>query len=187
MSVANVYAKALLGAVSEKEAGKDLVAQYDQIETQLDAVLAAIDSSKEAQVALWSPVTNAKEKAAVVRELAAKMSLSPMIATFLVLLANKGRLSLLREVRNEFTAARLLAEGGVHGKLVSAEPIERADVDGLAKAFSKKLGKKVAFQVSTDPSLLAGMKVTVNGVTYDGTLRSQLQKLRDRFLVGLSG
>ena len=57
------------------------------------------------------------------------------------------------------------------------------DVEALAKAFGKKLNKRVAFHVSTDPSLLAGMKVTVNGVTYDGTLRSQLQKLRDQIKV----
>ena len=35
--------------------------------------------------------------------------------------------------------------------------------------------------------ILAGMKVTVNGVTYDGTLRSQLQKLRDQVAMGVTG
>jgi F0F1-type ATP synthase delta subunit len=65
--------------------------------------------------------------------------------------------------------------------------MNEADVKNLAKAFSEKLGKRVAFQSSTEPALLAGLKVTVNGVTYDGTLRSQIQKLRDYFVAGLPG
>jgi F0F1-type ATP synthase delta subunit len=63
--------------------------------------------------------------------------------------------------------------------------LAEADIDTLTKAFSQKLGKKVAFRVAIDPSLLAGMKVTVNGVTYDGTLRSQIHKLRDHLAAGL--
>jgi F-type H+-transporting ATPase subunit delta len=90
----------------------------------------------------------------------------------------------LPAILESYNSVRLLAEGGVPGRLVAAEPVSDQDVQGLAQAFSKKLGKKVAFQVSTDPSLLAGMKVTVNGVTYDGTLRSQLQRLRDRLVAG---
>jgi F0F1-type ATP synthase delta subunit len=42
------------------------------------------------------------------------------------------------------------------------------------------LGRKVAFRVSTDPSLLAGVRVTVSGVTYDGTLKAQLEQLKDK-------
>ncbi len=89
-------------------------------------------------------------------------------------------------MREAFHVIRLAAEGGVAGRLEVAEVISEADVSQLAKAFSEKFGKKVAFRVSQDPSLLAGIKVTVNGVTYDGTLRAQIQKLRDRVADGLS-
>ena len=59
------------------------------------------------------------------------------------------------------------------------DPLKDSDVQGLAQAYEKKLGKRVEFQVSVDPGLLAGLKVTVNGVTYDGTLRSQLDRLKE--------
>jgi F-type H+-transporting ATPase subunit delta len=88
------------------------------------------------------------------------------------------------EIRNAYRSVRLEAEGGVSGRLVSADPLSESDIKGLADAFQRKLGKPVAFRVSTDPSLLAGMKVIVNGVTYDGTLKSQLQQLRDLVVAG---
>lgn len=184
MSVATAYAKALYLAAIESKAAPEAAALCDTAQKQLDALVSAVDSSKELQIALHSPVTTAKEKADIVQALANKSGAPTLVTHFLVLLANKGRLSILKQVLDEFNSVRLLAEGGVPGRLVAAEAMSEADIEGLAKAFSKKLGKRVAFNVSTDSSLLAGVKVTVNGVTYDGTLRSQLQMLRDRFVAG---
>jgi hypothetical protein len=49
----------------------------------------------------------------------------------------------------------------------------------LSVAFGARIGRKVSFETHEDPSLLAGVKVTVGGVTYDGTMRSQLSRLRE--------
>jgi F-type H+-transporting ATPase subunit delta len=181
MSVAKAYASALY------EAGMDAklpASELDRIEAQLEELDKLLDSSREARLALLSPVVSAKEKAAFVTALGQKAGYSPMVVSFLSLLARKERFAVFSEAREAFRAARLEAEGGILGTLVSADPIEPADVDGLAAAFKQKLGKKVAFRTSTDPALLAGVKVTVSGVTYDGTLRSQLQRLSDRLVYG---
>jgi F-type H+-transporting ATPase subunit delta len=180
MSVASSYAKALFEAAAEGKSQSDLSRTCDEIENQLTQFVSLMNGSKEAQVALTSPVTTSKEKSALVEEITKKANATPIVSRFLALLAAKGRLELLPEVRDVFMQVRLEAEGGVSGKLVSAEPMTDADVDSLAQAFSRKLGRKVAFRVSTDPSLLAGMRVTVNGVTYDGTLKAQLERLRDK-------
>jgi F-type H+-transporting ATPase subunit delta len=179
MSVARVYAKALFEAAKEAgESGEGLV----KIENELASMSAAVESSNDAMRFLYGPIGTAKEKQTVLEAVAKKLSTSRLTLEFLNLLATKGRLGILSDVRGEFAQVRLRAEGGVPGVVVSAEPLNPADVESLASAFTKKLGKKVSFSVSTDPNLLAGMKVTVNGVTYDGSLRSQLQQLRDRVL-----
>ncbi|MCM2277985.1 MAG: ATP synthase F1 subunit delta [Oligoflexia bacterium] len=186
MSVATTYAKALYEALADGKSPAEVATLCEKVEGEFDTLLNAVNSSKEAQVALFSPITNSKEKIALVTELTRKISAHPLMTNFLVLLANKGRLNLVQGIRDEFSAVRLRAEGGVPGRLVSAETMSESDIEGLAKAFSQKMGRRVAFRVATDPSLLAGVKVTVNGVTYDGTLRSQLQRLRDKFLAGVT-
>lgn len=187
MSVANTYAKALYEAAYEKANGGDKTAFLDQVEKQFDELLATVGQSRELETALYAPIANAHEKAGLVRELGKKMGMNELFVNFLTILANKGRLPLLKQIRAALSSVRLRAEGGVAGRLVAAETMADADVQGLAQAFSRKLGRKVAFQVSVDPSLLAGMKVTVNGVTYDGTLRAQLERLRDRIVLGAPG
>jgi F-type H+-transporting ATPase subunit delta len=91
---------------------------------------------------------------------------------------------MIEEITHAFNEVRLEAEGGILGRVVSADPMAANDLEDLSKAYSQKLGKRVAFSASVDPNLLAGIKVTVNGVTYDGTLRSQLQRLRDQLVLG---
>ena len=183
MSVANSYANALYEALCDSQ-------QKDQVietESQLTQLVSVLQSSTEARVALISPLTTLKEKTALIDDLAKKQGFGELETRFILLLSRKGRLDILEEIVEAFHTLRLVRDGGVPGHLTVAEPMSDSDIDTLSKLLGKKLGKKVTFRVSTDPSLLAGMKVTVNGVTYDGTLRSQLLKLRDRFVTGLSG
>ena len=178
MSVAKSYAKAFFEtAEAEGQALEPLEREFAQF-------VSAIEGTRAARVALYGPVTSAKEKVALVEAIAQKMSLSDLTRRFAALLARKERLSLGPKIADALSEVVLLAEGGVPGWLVSAEPMEKSDIDGLAGAFGKKLGKKVSFRVEIDPNLLAGMKVTVSGVTYDGTLRSQLRRLRDQVAAG---
>ena len=152
------------------------------MEDQMGQLVALLDKSKELRTALLSPVVSSKEKVSFVQALAQKAQLAPGLANFLSLLAKKQRFVILPEIREAFRAVRLHAEGGILGHLVSADPLDAKDIEDLSRAFSQKLGRKVAFQSATDSTLLAGMKMTVNGVTYDGSLRSQLQRLRDRLV-----
>ena len=183
MSVATSYAKALYEAAQE---WKPQAPDSESLEKNMDVLQEVLSASKEMRVALLGPITTGREKASLVEDLCKRLGMSPLFIRFAVLLAKKRRLEFLSNIRDAFSTIRLNAEGSLAGRLVSAEQMSESDTDVLAKAFGKKLGKKVAFRVSIDPSLLAGMKVTVNGVTYDGTLRSQLQKLRDGFAAGIS-
>lgn len=183
MSVARAYAKALFEAAQEMKASRQDLEAY---EVQLGEINRVIEISRPTRTALLTPALPSKEKVNLVSAIAEKSGMSKAVTNFLVLLARKERLNLLPEIQEAYRAVSLEADGGILGSLVSAEPMEPSDVDGLARAFSQRLGKKVAFKTATDPSLLAGVKVTVNGVTYDGTLRAQLQRLRDRLVYGSS-
>ncbi len=179
MSVAKSYARALFEAASES-------ANPDLIETQLSQFASVLESFREVQVALTTPATSSKEKMAVARELAQRFGFAQLMTNFLVLLARKERVAIISEIRDAYAAVRLEAQGGMLGTVVSADPLEASELESLSKAFTNKFKKRVEFRMTTDPSLLAGMKVTVNGVTYDGSLRSQLQRLRDQLVYGSS-
>ncbi len=179
MSVYQSYGKALQEAAFESKMDANAQAQ---IESQLDAVLKLLKDSKELRTALSGPVCSAAEKNSISEQIAAKIGLSPLVTRFLKLVIARRRLDRLEEIIQAFREVRIQAEGGVAGTLVAADPLGEEDVKSLAQSFGQKLGKRVAFRVLVDPSLLAGVKATVNGVTYDGTLRAQLARLRNQVL-----
>jgi F-type H+-transporting ATPase subunit delta len=187
MSVAKAYAKALYETACENRAPAEIVSACDEIEKGLGNLNSLIQSHRELKMVLEAPLATAREKTAIVADLSRKLVLPDLLTRFMALLASKERLTLLLEVAEVFRVVRLEQEGGIPGRLIAAEPISDEDVSELAQAFSAKLGKRVAFTVSTEPALLAGVKVIVNGVTYDGTLRSQLEKLRDQFVSSVAG
>jgi F-type H+-transporting ATPase subunit delta len=181
MSVAKSYAQALYQAAVENK--KDGLSA-EVLEKQLADFSSVVENSPELRQALFSPVANTREKTAILEQLSAKLNLNPLLLSFLCLLAKKSRLPFLSEVAEAFTTARIAAEGRIAGVLEAADAMSEQDVQGLAKAFSQKLGKPVTFKVSTQPWLLAGMRVTVHGITSDGSLHSQLQRLRERLAEG---
>lgn len=182
MSVSKSYAKALFEAAQD---GKATPEALDQMGAHLDELSRMVQGSPDLRAVLTGPAASNKEKISIVQELGRRMGVQPLLANFLTLMARKERLDIVAGVAEAYGHVRLESSGGVSGKIVSADPMEAADLEALAQAFAAKLGKKVAFKTSTDPELLAGMKVTVNGVTYDGTLRSQLQRLRDRLVLNI--
>ena len=74
--------------------------------------------------------------------------------------------------------------GGELGEVASPDALESSELQALAQTFESQLGHPVEFQSRIEPDLLAGLKVTVGGKTYDGTLRSQLNRLREGFIIG---
>lgn len=183
MSVASSYSKALYQSAKEKNLSSG---DLDRIENDLASFAATVAGSKSLEEALISPVVSAIDKVGITQKITEKLGLSKLAADFVALMAKKNRISSAGDILDGFRSFRLQAEGGIFGSVVSAEKLTTADIEDLSNAFSKKLGKKIVFKTATDPNLLAGLRVTVNGITYDGSLRSQLQQLRDRLVYGKS-
>lgn len=183
MSLAQSYARALY------EAAKDNGAKTEVLEHAIHAVSAAVHQSKDLHDLMNSPAVSEKDRGKVLVALSEKAAPSAtaeqkLLGNFLGLLSKKGRIQILPDVASAFTKTKVESEGGILGHVSSADSLKQEDLEGVAKAFGAKLGKKVTFQATVDPTLLAGMKVTVGGVTYDGTLQNQLSRLKHNLIHG---
>lgn len=176
MSLAKSYASALFESATERGTSNSEIEGFSLGLRNLQALL---DNSKELRFALLSPAVSVKERVSVVESIRLKLQLSPALGAFLALLARKNRLRYLASIELALRKATLESEGKILGEVVSADTMSDSDLKELAQAFSKKLEKKIVFQTRVDATLLAGIRVTVGGITYDGTLRSQLNQLKE--------
>lgn len=176
MSVAKTYAMALHSVLGGDKGAEDRAQQ------ELSALADVLAARADLRAALGGPVTTPAEKKALIAALCAKMSIHAGVQKFLDLMVKKGRINEVGAVALAFRAVRVEAEGGVMGTLESADPVSESDIADLSAALAKRLGRKVSLVARVNAELLAGLRVSVMGTTYDGSLRSQLQRLRQKFM-----
>ena len=68
--------------------------------------------------------------------------------------------------------------------MVSASALESAMVEQLRARLHGISGKDVVLQQDTDPSLLGGLLIELEGKVYDGSIRTQLEKMKQRIARG---
>lgn len=146
-----------------------------------EALLRGLTERIQASPPLWealtSPAVSREEKCRVLERLNPAPD-TPALVGFLRLLAVNGRFALLPEILAAFHALALSARGESEGTLTCVTPPDTARLARMEAVLSRRLGKKgVHLIVRTDPALLGGFVVNLDGVTYDYSVRGRLRRL----------
>jgi F-type H+-transporting ATPase subunit delta len=96
---------------------------------------------------------------------------------FVRVLAENGRLGLLREIHAQFEALKNEREGVIEAEVHSAFELTEAQVADLVQRLERKTGRKVRTRVSIDQDLIGGVKVVLGDKVIDGSARAQLGAL----------
>jgi len=174
--VAVRYAAALM-AVAESDA------QLGAIGGDLERIDETLRGSREFLLLLRSPVVSPAKKRAIFEEVF-RGKLSAETATFLTFLVAKHREDHLPEIIVQFRILRDRREGTVPAQVVSAIELTGAQEQQLQRELETYTKKLVRLRRSVDPAIRAGMIVQLGDTVLDGSLRRQLQRLRDRLVEG---
>ena len=171
-TVARRYAEAFVNAL---EGSDRLSAGLED----LDQVAGMYGQSKDLRRFLGSPEIGPEDKERVLdRALAA--GAAPEMMGLLRLLLKKDRVENLPVVSEEARAVSEARQGVVRGKVTTAHSISSQEVEQLARAVGKVMGKQVILDRQVDPSLIGGVKVAVGGTLLDGSVRAQLNRVREQ-------
>ncbi|MBS2024629.1 MAG: ATP synthase F1 subunit delta [Deltaproteobacteria bacterium] len=176
-SVARRYARALFALEADTPART-----HDARLEDLEQFAAALDESEELRQTLLGPGLTMEQRQALVDTLARKMRLAKEVQSFLHVLAERSRLGIVPSVAAAYRELADAQNGRVRATVVSAAAISEGEVEKLEKTFSTATHKKVVLSAKTDPALIGGLLAEVGGTRYDGTLKTQLEKLREELL-----
>jgi len=165
------YAKALLEvAIQESDPGK--------IAADLTSVAEAMAGSAELRRALTSPGIPQDVRVNVVGAVAAQIGAAPPLAKILKMLADRGRLDLV-PLMAEVYRERLLAHANiVRATVTSATPLGADEIKGLEGSLGGLTGKKIQIETTVDPALVGGVVARIGSTVYDGSIRTQLEKIK---------
>jgi len=173
---ANRYAKALFDvALAEKT---DLA----RVDRDLEAVVAMMHESPDlARAAARAGVTDAA-RVALLEAVAEHMGLTAPVKKLLVLLADGRKLDLVPDLAASFRERMLNHQNIVRAEVTSAAPLSAEKTKALEDSLSKVTGKKVDLSVSVDPALLGGVVARIGSTVYDGSVKTQLERMRQQLV-----
>lgn len=168
-AVARRYARALFALAKESGA---LQPTADQL-----ARLAGVAGDATVLPVLRSPLLSTPRRRELAQMLARELRLSELLARFIQLLADHQRLGELPAIADRFQRLLDTELGRVRITIRTATPLDADREAEIIAVFAALTGKQVLSHVVIDAALLGGVVVDVEGKVYDGSVRTQLDRL----------
>lgn len=109
-------------------------------------------------------------------------ALSDTGKNFVRVLAEKGRLKFVPEVRRIYEQERAESEGRSKVQVTSAFELNDAEKDKITSSMSKRLGTEVDLSVNVDDSLIGGVVIRAGDLVIDASLRGRMNRLANTLL-----
>ena len=172
-SVTNTYARAFADVVFDTRLDANLTLG----ETQ--SLAALVDGSKELREVWESPAIAAEQKRAVLDAIVARAGVSRPVRNFVAVLIDHGRFSWMGPIVRQFEQEILSRLGIAEAQITSARVLTDDERRLLEAEVEKVTGKKVRGRYAQDPSVLGGAIVRVGSTIYDGSVKGQLEKIKE--------
>jgi F-type H+-transporting ATPase subunit delta len=175
-SVASRYARALVDVVMVKKLDPAVAVQ------QVNGIVAAVKESDDLRRVWEAPDIPASQKRKLLDAIGSRVGLSPMIRNFFAVLIDHQRISMVERIARQFEVELDAQLGFAEAQVTSARGLSDQQKQQVESRLTTLTGKKVRARYAANPELLGGIMVQVGSTVYDGTVRGQLQKLREELV-----
>ena len=171
-SLARRYARAFFGI------GEDS-GRYEPLGNELADVAGAMATSKELADVVQNPLFQRAQRRKVLDKVLIRLGVSKITRNFCYLLLDRERIGALPDIARELSAMIDAKARRVNATVTSAKPLSPAQEHELKQMLEKISGKNVQMSKREDSDLLGGVIAQLGDVEYDGSLRTQLNRMRD--------
>jgi len=173
-SFVSIYARALADVVIDRELDANRVA------ADLQSVSAVLEDSRELRGVWNSPSVAPPQKLKLLDAIAARTGLSREIRNFVAILISNRRIQAFDEIAKESMAQINDRLGIADAEIVSSRDLAAEARRKLELEVAKVTGKTLRVSYSIDPKVLGGAMVKVGSTIYDGSIRGQLQRIKEQ-------
>jgi F-type H+-transporting ATPase subunit delta len=167
------YARALLDVVI-KEGNPELVAE------ELTTLAGLFAGNQELQKALTNPTVPVAAKRKIVESLVERAKPSAPLGKLLLLLADRDRLALIAELAEVYRERLMEHQQVIRAEVTTAVPLSDDRLSQLQQRIAAATGRRVTMTAAVDSSIIGGAVARVGSTVYDGSIATQLSKIRER-------
>ena len=172
-TMARRYASALVDVVLER-------GEATEVQGELAAWEEMIQSSPNLLEVLRNPTVALDQKRAVLNKLIERAKPRQTTVNFLKVLLQNQRLTDLGEINRKLAETLDERAGMVAANVTTARTVPENSRQQLHAKLTGLTGKKVRVDFTTDPDLLGGIVTRIGSTVYDGSVRNQLQMIKEK-------
>ncbi len=175
VQIAQVYARALYDAAEKAGQLAVVIEEYEAL------VRDVLEKNATIERMLSSSIIGRGDKAATIRR-AFEGRVSVIFLNFLLVLSDHVRLELMRPVLDQLLAIRGQRLGLVPVQVQSAVPLDAGQEKALRDRLAAVVTGQPVIHSDVDPAILGGLVIRVGDTVFDGSVRTQLKRLREQLL-----
>jgi len=178
MALFSRYARAFADVVVEKKLDPR------KMEDEVGAFVTIVESVPDLRTVWENPSVEARQKLAVLDRIITHIGGSRVLRNFVAVVIDHRRVAALSEIARQFEIDLNERLGLADAEVSSARELGDAEKRILEERVSEVTGKKVRARYKTDAKVLGGAVVKVGSTIYDGSIRGQLEKLKQELSSG---
>jgi F-type H+-transporting ATPase subunit delta len=166
------YARALFDAAQAE-------GQLETVEEQLFRFARVLQQRGDLTMALTDATVPAERRQTLVEEILGDQ-VSPQTRNLVSFVVGAGRAGSLLQIIEQLVEMAAAERRKAVAEVTSAVPLERSVQDRLAGALSQATGRDVEVRVVVDPDVIGGLSARVGDQIIDGTVKTQIQRMKDQ-------
>jgi F-type H+-transporting ATPase subunit delta len=175
-----VFAPRYAHAFSQVVASRNL--DGAQTQQQLRDFAGTLDGSPEMREVLLNPSIPEEQKLRLLDAVAARIGMFREVRNFIAVIMDHHRLASLDEIIGEYVLMADEGSGITEAEILSARPLNDQDRATLEEQAARLAGGRVRATYKEDAALLGGAVVRIGSTVYDGSIKAQLQQLKERLI-----
>ncbi len=170
-AVAARYAQALFDVARDNNT-------VAETENELRGFMRLVDESRDLQQVLYNPQVPVELKKEIVRGAFGK-ALSGTTLNFLCLALDRRREPYLKSIAERFFGLANETRNIVEAEVTTALELSVVHKVNLMQVLSRMTGKELRIRYQVDPVILGGLVVRLGDRIIDGSVKRQLERLKD--------
>jgi F-type H+-transporting ATPase subunit delta len=172
--VAKVYADALLEISEENKTS-------ESIEQELIDVSTVICNDPDVWEFVNSPLIKREDKVKVIEKTFVGNISETMNSLILILMKNE-RISLLKEIKHQFSLGTDRIKGRIRAYVESAKSLSEQEKNEIKSALSERFKGECILENIVKPELIGGIVIKFQDSLIDGSMQSSLSDLKKKLL-----
>ena len=136
-------------------------------------------ANKEFFGVVANQIFSVTERKNVLNAILVKSSFSDLVKNFLRLLLDKNRIGAILQVSDYYSKLTDESLNITRAEIITARPLKTEAASKLAETLKNLTSKEVKTVVKQDGSLIGGLIVKIGDLVLDGSVRAQLEGLKE--------